>query len=55
MVEEVKQNELGIHGGADVTWLFSQHIGLGATVRFTRASANLATPSGGTYRLILAG
>ena len=54
-VEEVKRNEIGIQGGADVTWLFSQHVGLGATVRFTRASARFATPAGGTTSVDLGG
>ena len=35
-----KDNTWGYHGGADVTYLLARHIGIGTTVRYSRASHN---------------
>jgi hypothetical protein len=55
-VERVSTRDLGFHAGADVTWLFTRSVGVGAVVRFTRASVALDSPANaGTVSLDLGG
>ena len=55
-VESVSKRGLGFHAGADVTWLFTNSVGLGAVVRFTHASLALDSPAnGGTVSVDLGG
>lgn len=37
---------LGFHGGADVAYFFGRMVGVGGTVRYTRAAVDLDTPGG---------
>ena len=55
IVQDVKQNTVGFNAGADVAWLFSRHVGVGATVRYVRASTDFAAPAGGSVSVNLGG
>ncbi len=46
--EDASETAFGFHVGADVTWLLSRQFGVGGTVRYTRASVDLASPAGGS-------
>jgi len=46
--EDVSESALGFHVGADVTWLMTREVGIGGTVRYTRASVDLVPPAGGS-------
>jgi hypothetical protein len=35
---DVSENQVGFHAGADVSWFFTKHVGVGALVRFSRAT-----------------
>jgi hypothetical protein len=37
-VSESSRTAVGVYVGADVTWMFSQHLGAGGVVQFTRAT-----------------
>jgi Outer membrane protein beta-barrel domain len=41
---DVKKSATGFNAGADVRWMFSRHVGVGALVRFTRATVDLDGP-----------
>ena len=43
---DASKTGIGVHGGADVTWLLSRQIGVGGTVRYSRATVDLSTPPG---------
>jgi hypothetical protein len=47
-VERVGKTAVGAHGGLDVTWFLSRQVGVGGTVRYSRASIDLSTPVGGS-------
>jgi hypothetical protein len=47
-VADASKTAIGVHGGADVTWFLSQQIGVGGTVRYSRAAIDLSTPAGGS-------
>lgn len=40
-VAEANRSALGFHAGADVTWLLSRAVGIGALVRYSRAEVDL--------------
>jgi hypothetical protein len=44
----VEANAWGFHGGADVGMFFNRTVGVGGTVRFSRANVTLADPLSGT-------
>jgi hypothetical protein len=46
--DRVNERAFGVHGGLDVTWLLNPRIGIGGTLRYSRAATDLAGPSGGT-------
>jgi hypothetical protein len=55
-VANVSERGLGFHAGADVAWLFTKSVGVGAVIRFTRASLTLDSPAdAGTVSLDLGG
>jgi hypothetical protein len=55
-VENIAKTGVGFHAGADVTWLFTRTVGVGAVVRFTRATLDLDSPANaGTLSLDLGG
>jgi hypothetical protein len=54
-VRDVSSTQIGIHAGADVTYLFTRRFGVGGTARFTTATVDLATPSGGSLSLKVGG
>ncbi len=41
-------SKVGFHVGADVTYFFSGHVGVGGLVRFSRATIDLSSQDGGT-------
>jgi opacity protein-like surface antigen len=45
---DVKESATGFNAGADVRWMFSRHVGVGALVRFTRATVDLDAPGNRT-------
>ena len=47
---EVKENQPGFHVGADVSWYFTDNVGVGGVVRFSRAT--LKFPGAGTDETI---
>ena len=49
---EVKENQAGFHVGADVSWYFTDNVGVGGGVRFSRAT--LKFPAAGTDETISA-
>jgi hypothetical protein len=46
-VERVKVDAWGFHVGGDVTWMFTQTVGVGAMARFSRAETGLTSPANG--------
>lgn len=46
-VERVKVDTWGFHVGGDVTWMFTQMVGVGAMARFSRAETDLSSPANG--------
>jgi len=48
VVEKANANHVGAHAGVDLTWLFTPAIGVGAVVRYARASVDFDTPAGGS-------
>jgi len=53
--QEASQTHVGFHLGGDVAWFFTRHLGVSATIRFTRANATLTTPAGGAVPVHLGG
>ncbi len=47
LTEDASKTALGFHVGGDVTWLLSRQFGLGGAVRYSHATMELETPSGG--------
>jgi len=47
-VEKASKTGFGAHGGASVSYLVTREVGVGGSVRYTRASIDLPTPSGGS-------
>lgn len=43
-----KGSAVGFNAGADVAWMFSRHLGVGALARFAKASVELDVPGGRT-------
>jgi hypothetical protein len=54
-VGEAQANHLGGHVGLDLTWLFTREIGVGALVRYSRASVDFETPAGGAASVDVGG
>jgi hypothetical protein len=54
-VRDVSKTQIGVHAGVDVTWLFTRRFGVGGMARFTTATVDLATPSGGSLSLKVGG
>jgi hypothetical protein len=50
-VADGSRSGVGAHGGIDVTYLLAPQIGVGGTVRFSRANLDVSTPSGGSVSL----
>jgi hypothetical protein len=50
-VEKASKTGIGVHGGASVSYLVTRQIGVGGLVRYSRASLDLPTPSGGSVAL----
>ena len=50
-VEAASKTAVGAHGGVDLTWLLSRQVGIGAVVRYSRATADFTTPAGGSLSL----
>jgi hypothetical protein len=50
-VDRVSETGLGAHGGLDVTWYVNRTVGVGGSVRYSRANLDLSTPVGGTISL----
>jgi opacity protein-like surface antigen len=48
-------NRVGFNVGADLTWKFSQVVGVGALVRYTRATADVSVPNNPAVTLDLGG
>jgi Outer membrane protein beta-barrel domain len=48
IVADASKTAFGVHGGLDVTWLLNKQIGVGGSVRYSHASVDLSTPSGGS-------
>jgi hypothetical protein len=42
--QRAKGSAVGFHVGADVRWMFTQQVGAGVLLRFTRASVELDAP-----------
>jgi hypothetical protein len=51
LTDDVSKTALGFHAGGDVTWLLTPQFGLGGAVRYSHASVELDTPSGGSVAL----
>lgn len=47
---ERSASAIGAHAGADVAWYFSERIGVGGMVRFSRGSVELDSPDGDTLK-----
>jgi hypothetical protein len=45
-IARASASKVGYNAGADVTWSFSEHIGVGGLLRFSRASVTYAAASG---------
>ncbi|MCA1560524.1 MAG: hypothetical protein LC753_06640 [Acidobacteria bacterium] len=37
-IRDVSENQVGFHAGADISWFFTKRVGVGALVRFSRAT-----------------
>lgn len=46
-IERVDANAWGFHVGGDVTWMFTQTVGLGAMARFSHAETDISSPANG--------
>jgi hypothetical protein len=46
--EPARKVGYGAHGGFDLTWLLSPQVGIGATLRYSRAAVDLPVPGGGS-------
>jgi hypothetical protein len=45
-VKAASKTAVGGHAGLDLTWLFTRQVGVGAVVRYSRATVEFATPAG---------
>lgn len=45
---DARKTGFGAHGGVDVTWLVNPQVGVGGTLRYSRATVDLPTPVGGS-------
>ncbi len=50
-VEKTSKTGFGAHGGASVSYLVTREVGVGGSVRYSRASVDLPTPSGGSVSI----
>ena len=46
--ERAREAGFGVHGGFDVTWLLYPQVGIGGTLRYSRAAVDLPMPGGGS-------
>jgi hypothetical protein len=46
-IRDVSENQVGFHAAADVSWFFTKHVGVGALVRFSRATMKFPSASEG--------
>ena len=51
LTDDASGTALGVHVGGDITWLLSRQVGIGGSLRYSHASIELDTPSGGTLRV----
>lgn len=52
---QIKGSTIGFHAGGDLTWYFTRNIGVGALVRFTRATEKTKIVDGEPFDLTLGG
>ena len=46
-IRDVSENRTGFHVGGDVSWFFSNNVGIGGMVRYTRATVEFPAAGGG--------